>query len=181
MHSHRPDPIEQAKALETRWATDPRWHGVQRDYTAAEVVKLRGSLLIRAHPGAGGGRASVAPAPDPGLRGHLRRADRGPGTQMVRAGLQALYVSGWQVAADANIASQTYPDQSLYPSSSVPALVKRLNNALIRADQIDALENRKESSGTHRWWLTPRRGSAAPSTLRADEGDDRGGSRRGPL
>ncbi len=71
-------------------------------------------------------------------------------TQMVRAGLQALYVSGWQVAADANLASQTYPDQSLYPSSSVPALVKRLNNALIRADQIDVLESR---NGIH--WYAP--------------------------
>ena len=142
MHSHRPDPIEQAKALETRWATDPRWHGVQRDYTAAEVVKLRGSLLIEhtlARAGAERLWRLLQTQDYVATFGALTGAQA---TQMVRAGLQALYVSGWQVAADANIASQTYPDQSLYPSSSVPALVKRLNNALIRADQIDALENR---------------------------------------
>src|SRR5262245_64453528 len=74
----------------------------------------------------------------------------GQAVQMVKAGLKAIYLSGWQVAADANLAGQTYPDQSLYPANSAPALVRRLNNALLRADQIDWVEGR---NGTH--WLAP--------------------------
>ena len=95
----------------------------------------------------------------------------GQAVQMVRAGLQAIYLSGWQVAADANLAGETYPDQSLYPANSVPALVRRLNNALLRADQIDWSEGRDET-----YWLAPIVADAeagfggAAERLRADEG-----------
>ena len=86
---------------------------------------------------------------------------------MVRAGLEAIYVSGWQVAADANLAGQTYPDQSLYPANSVPAVVRRLNQALLRADQIERSERRAKrrriATGSRRWLPTPRPASAARS------------------
>ena len=85
----------------------------------------------------------------------------GQAVQMVRAGLQAIYLSGWQVAADANLAGQTYPDQSLYPANSVPALVRRLNNALLRADQIDCAGGpRRDRTGSRRSSPTRRRASA---------------------
>ena len=83
---------------------------------------------------------------------------------MVKAGLQAIYLSGWQVAADANLAGPTYPDQSLYPANSVPQVVRRLNNALLRADQIDWSEGATAPTGSRRSSPTPRRASAAPST-----------------
>jgi isocitrate lyase len=123
--------------LEERWASDPRWQGVRRDYTAADVVRLRPSIHVE-HTLAQLGAKRLW---------HLLQTEEYVATfgaltgaqavQMVKAGLQAIYVSGWQVAADANLAGQTYPDQSLYPSNSVPALVRRLNNALMRADQIE--------------------------------------------
>ncbi len=86
--------------------------------------------------------------------------------QQVRAGLQAIYLSGWQVAADANLAGQTYPDQSLYPANSVPQVVRRINNALLRADQITWAEadERRPRAGWPRSWPTPRPASAACST-----------------
>ncbi len=100
--------------------------------------------------------------------------------QQVRAGLQAIYLSGWQVAADANLAGQTYPDQSLYPANSVPAVVRRINNALLRADQITWAESQNDGA-PH--WLAPDRGRRRgrlrrrAQRVRADEVDDRG--RRG--
>ena len=86
--------------------------------------------------------------------------------QQVRAGLKAIYLSGWQVAADANLAGQTYPDQSLYPANSVPQVVRRINNALLRADQISWAERRTATAptGSRRSWPTPRPASAARST-----------------
>jgi isocitrate lyase len=150
MNSHGPDAEEQARELEQRWATDARWQVIRRDYTAADVLKLRGSLHVEhtlARVGAERLWHLLHSQDYVATFGALTGAQA---TQMVRAGLQALYVSGWQVAADANLSSQTYPDQSLYPSSSVPALVKRLSNALMRADQIDTLEGR---NGTY--WHAP--------------------------
>src|SRR5690242_14136945 len=142
---------EQARQVEAQWAEDERWAGITRTYTAEEVVRLRGSVVPEctiARLGAerlwrllteGGGYVNALGA----LTG-------GQAVQMVKAGLKAIYLSGWQVAADANAAGHTYPDQSLYPVSSAPALVKRLNNALLRADQIDWAEGR---NGTE--WLAP--------------------------
>jgi isocitrate lyase len=118
----------------------PRWKGVTRPYTLAEVRKLRGSVRIE-HTLAdkGARRLWKAMEEKPFVRS-LGALTGGQAVQMVRAGLEAIYCSGWQVAADANTSSHTYPDQSLYPADSVPKLVRRLNNALTRADQIDSAE-----------------------------------------
>ena len=143
---------QDATELHQRWAADARWVGVKRDYSAEIVLRLRGSLQIE-HTLARHGAERLwhqlnSPIADPVRTfGALTGAQA---VQMVRAGLEAIYLSGWQVAADANLAGQTYPDQSLYPSNSVPALVRRLNNALLRADQIDWSENRNVEN-----WLVP--------------------------
>jgi isocitrate lyase len=140
----------QADQLEARWRDDPRWKGVERTYGALDVVRLRGSVqpehtLARL----GAERLWELLAREEPVRA-LGALTGGQAVQMVKAGLEAIYLSGWQVAADANLGSATYPDQSLYPANSVPALVKRLNNALMRADQIDWSESR---NGTY--WLAP--------------------------
>jgi isocitrate lyase len=141
---------DDARALEARWQQSSRWQGIERPYTARDVVRLRGSIVPEctiARAGAerlwallGGDRHVAA----------LGALTGGQAVQMVKGGLQAIYLSGWQVAADANLAGSTYPDQSLYPANSVPQVVRRLNNALLRADQIDWSEGR---NGTD--WLAP--------------------------
>ena len=140
----------QVRELEREWEGDPRWAGIRRDYTAEDVVRLRGSVRVE---------HTLARLGAERLWSLLHTQDRvqtfgaltgAQAVQMIRAGLPAIYVSGWQVAADANLAGQTYPDQSLYPSNSVPALVRRLNQALLRADQIEWSEGRVE-----RQWLAP--------------------------
>src|SRR3954471_1277374 len=137
-------------ALEREWATESRWRGITRDYSAADVVRLRGSVRIE-HTVArlGAERLWEQLQESEPLRtfGAMTGAQA---VEMVRAGLRAIYLSGWQVAADANLAGQTYPDQSLYPSNSVPALVRRLNNALLRADQIEWSEGQEERN-----WMVP--------------------------
>jgi isocitrate/methylisocitrate lyase len=140
----------QVAELKHQWKTDPRWRGVRRDYTAEDVVRLRGSLRIEysvARHGAERLWELLSGGEYVRTFGALTGAQA---VQMVKAGLQAIYLSGWQVAADANLAAQTYPDQSLYPSTSVPALVKRLNNALQRADQIEWSEGRPPRN-----WMVP--------------------------
>jgi isocitrate lyase len=140
---------EAVRQLESQW-DDERWSGIERTYTAEQVVKLRGSVVPE-HTIAklGAERLWQLLRRDEPVRA-LGALTGGQAVQMVRAGLDAIYLSGWQVAADANLAGSTYPDQSLYPVNSVPSLVKRLNNALLRADQIDWAEDRSE---TH--WLAP--------------------------
>jgi isocitrate lyase len=127
---------QEAEALEREWETHPRWAGVERHYSAEDVVRLRGAFRVE---------HSVARAGAERLWRQIDRLDYvaalgaltgGQAVEMVKAGLEAIYLSGWQVAADANLAAQTYPDQSLYPANSVPAMVARINNALQRADQI---------------------------------------------
>ncbi len=139
-----------ARELETQWQTDDRWSGVQRTYSAEDVVRLRGSV-VEEHTLArlGAERLWQLIRSEQPVRA-LGALTGGQAVQMVRAGLEAIYLSGWQVAADANLAGATYPDQSLYPANSAPMLVRRLNNALLRADQIDWAEGR---NGTH--WLAP--------------------------
>jgi isocitrate lyase len=139
-----------ARELETRWNTDERWSGIERTYTVEDVVRLRGSV-VEEHTLArlGSERLWQLIAGEQPVRA-LGALTGGQAVQMVRAGLEAIYLSGWQVAADANLAGSTYPDQSLYPVNSVPAVVRRFNNALLRADQIDHAEGR---NGTH--WLVP--------------------------
>ena len=139
-----------ARELEAQWRDDERWSGIDRTYTAEDVVRLRGSV-VEEHTLARLGAERLWEL----IRGEnpvraLGAMTGGQAVQMVRAGLEAIYLSGWQVAADANLAGATYPDQSLYPANSAPSLVRRLNNALLRADQIDWAEGR---NGTH--WLAP--------------------------
>ena len=142
---------KQINELKERWAKDARWKGVVRDYSAEDVVKLRPSIDIE-HTLARKGSERLwdllhKEAYVPSL-GCLTGAQS---VQMVKAGLKAIYCSGWQVAADANLSGQTYPDQSLYPSNSVPALVKRINNALMRADQVQKVEGTVSDT----YWYAP--------------------------
>ena len=127
----------QVEALEADWANNPRWHGVQRDYTAAEVVRLRGSVVPECTLARTGAAKLWQRLHDMDYVHALGAMTGGQAIQFAKAGLPALYLSGWQVAGDANLAGQVYPDQSLYPADSVPSVVARLNNALRRADQIE--------------------------------------------
>jgi len=140
----------EARLLEARWQSDLRWQGIERSYSAEQVIRLRGSVVPEQTVARRGAERlwQLLSGEEP-VRA-LGAMTGGQSVQMVRAGLEAIYVSGWQVAADANLAGHTYPDQSLYPSNSAPALVRRINNALMRADQIDWAEGR---NGTH--WLAP--------------------------
>jgi isocitrate lyase len=130
----------EARQLEAKWRSDARWAGVTRSYSAMDVVKLRSTLkvehTIAQHTSQRLWRELQA-KPYLNTFGAMTGAQA---VEMVKAGLECIYLSGWQVAADANLAGQTFPDQSLYPSNSVPSLVRRINNALLRADQIDRLE-----------------------------------------
>jgi len=141
---------EEIQRLETTWHSDERWNGIERTYAAEDVVRLRGSV-VEEHTLArlGAERLWKLIQGDGPVRA-LGALTGGQAVQMVRAGLEAIYLSGWQVAADANLAGATYPDQSLYPANSAPSVVRRLNNALLRADQIDWAEGR---NGTY--WLAP--------------------------
>jgi len=127
-----------------------RWDGIERPYTFEDVERLRGSVQVEHTLARLGAERLWALLQHEDYVPALGALTGGQAVQMVKAGLKAIYLSGWQVAADANLAGQTYPDQSLYPSNSGPALVKRLNNALLRADQIHAAEGDLE---TH--WLAP--------------------------
>jgi isocitrate lyase len=141
---------EQTAQLEAQWAADERWAGITRTYTAAEVVRLRGSIVPECTVARVGAERLWRLLTEGGYVNALGALTGGQAVQMVKAGLKAIYLSGWQVAADANLAGATYPDQSLYPANSVPQVVRRLNNALLRADQIDWAEGR---NGTD--WLAP--------------------------
>jgi isocitrate lyase len=135
---------QQVAALEKDWASNPRWKGVKRTYSAADVVRLRGSLPIEhtlARRGAEKLWALVNTEPFVNTLGALTGNQA---LQQVKAGLKAIYLSGWQVAGDANSAGEMYPDQSLYPVNSVPTVVKRINNTFQRADQIQWSEGKDE-------------------------------------
>ena len=137
--------------LTNLWANDPRWIGITRPYTPEDVLKLRGTLTVW-HTFAQAGAERLW---------HLLNTEEyiislgamtgNQAVQQVEAGLKAIYLSGWQVAADANLAGEMYPDQSLYPCNSVPAVVKKINNALLRADQIQVLDGR----GDGPYWFAP--------------------------
>jgi isocitrate lyase len=139
-----------AEALARDWAVEPRWRGIERPYAADEVVRLRGRVVPEQTLARLGAERLWQLLTGDGHVAALGAMTGGQAVQMVRAGLQAIYLSGWQVAADANLSGHTYPDQSLYPMNSAPALVRRLNNALLRADQIDWAEGRDET-----YWLAP--------------------------
>ncbi|HEX6057582.1 MAG TPA: isocitrate lyase [Gemmatimonadaceae bacterium] len=140
----------EADALRRRWAEDERWQGIVRDWTPEDVLRLRGSVRVEHTLARRGAERLWSLLRDRDYVHTFGALTGAQAVQMVRAGLEAIYLSGWQVAADANLAGQTYPDQSLYPSNSVPALVRRLNNALLRADQVESSEGR-----VGRDWLVP--------------------------
>ena len=129
-----------AQDLQNLWDTDPRWKGVKRDYSAEEVMQLRPSVHIEHSLARHGAERLWDLLHSEDYVNTFGALTGTQAVQMVRAGLQAIYLSGWQVAGDMNLAGQTYPDQSLYPANSVPAVVKRINNALTRADQISKLD-----------------------------------------
>jgi isocitrate lyase len=126
--------------IEKDWLENPRWEGVERPYDAAEVARLRGSLTIEYTLARRGAERLWQLMHEQAYVNALGALTGNQAMQQVRAGLQAIYLSGWQVAADANLAGQMYPDQSLYPADSVPAVVRRINNALMRQDQIQSAE-----------------------------------------
>ena len=140
----------QAEALRADWAGNPRWRGVTRPYSADDVVRLRGSVHIEhslARLGAGKFWELLQREPVIGALGCM---SGNQAVQAVQAGLKAIYCSGWQVAGDGNSAGEMYPDQSLYPVDSVPKMVERINNALLRTDQIHHLEGNRDHD-----WLAP--------------------------
>ncbi|HEX3706765.1 MAG TPA: isocitrate lyase [Mycobacteriales bacterium] len=128
--------VEQAAAIQKSWDTDARWKGVERNYTAEAVVRLRGSVQEEHTLARRGAEKLWNLVNTEDYINSLGALTGNQAVQQVRAGLKAIYLSGWQVAGDANLSGQTYPDQSLYPANSVPAIVRRINNALMRADQI---------------------------------------------
>ncbi len=144
------DQTQTAAELQEIWDTDPRWDGVERTYTAEDVIRLRGSVREDSTLARRGAENLWNLLHTEDYINALGAYTGGQAVQQVRAGLKAIYLSGWQVAADGNLAGQTYPDQSLYPANSVPAVVRRINNALIRQDQVEHAE------GTiTRDWLAP--------------------------
>jgi isocitrate lyase len=140
----QPTRDQQIAAIEKDWATNPRWKGIQRNYSAADVVRLRGSVQVE-HTLARRGSEKlwnlVNTEPFVNTLGALTGNQA---MQQVKAGLKAIYLSGWQVAGDANSAGEMYPDQSLYPVNSVPVVVKRINNTFTRADQIQWSEGKND-------------------------------------
>ncbi|WP_282828316.1 isocitrate lyase [Gulosibacter sediminis] len=150
------DQTQTAEELQAEWESNPRWDGVERNYSAEDVIKLRGPFREE-HTTARRGAERLWSQiqrnhEDPNEWTYALGALTGnQAVQQVRAGLQAVYLSGWQVAADANLSGQTYPDQSLYPANSVPAVVSRINSALQRAGQIEFAE----TGTTERDWMAP--------------------------
>ena len=155
----RQQAIKAAEELQREWDNDPRWKGIERTHTAADVVRLRGSVQEEHTLARLGSERLWNLLNDNDYINSLGALTGNQAVQQVRAGLKAIYLSGWQVAADANLAGETYPDQSLYPANSVPQVVRRINNALKRADQIswsEALDpeaEETESEPTN--WLAP--------------------------
>jgi len=144
------DRQQQAQALANSWESEPRWQGIKRTYSAEDVVRLRSSVQIEyTLARLGAERLWHLMHTEPFVRA-LGSLTGNQAVQQVLAGLKAIYLSGWQVAADANTAEQTYPDQSLYPVDSVPTVVRRLNSALLRADQLQHLHNRGDI-----YWFVP--------------------------
>ena len=143
---------KQVEDLENDWANNDRWNGVKREYSAKDVVRLRGSILPQYSLAEHGAKLLWERLNDMDYVHALGALTGGQAIQYVKAGLPAIYLSGWQVAGDANLSGEIYPDQSLYPVNSVPSVVERINNALRRADQIEWTENNGEAT---REWMAP--------------------------
>jgi isocitrate lyase len=146
---------QQIQQIEQDWAQNPRWKGITRGYTAADVVRLRGSVQPEhtlARRGAERLWRDITSEPFVNALGALTGNQA---MQQVKAGLKAIYLSGWQVAGDANLAGEMYPDQSLYPANSVPAVVRRINNTLTRADQIQWMEGKNPGDADYIDYFAP--------------------------
>jgi isocitrate lyase len=137
-------------ALEYEWGTSARWEGIKRNYSAEDVVRLRGSVQIEYTLARLGAQKLWELLHSEDYVAALGALTGNQAVQQVKAGLKAIYLSGWQVAADANLAGQMYPDQSLYPANSVPNVVKRINQALQRADEIQTAEGKDDT-----YWFAP--------------------------
>ena len=137
--------FQTAEEMKQGWATDTRWQGIVRPYPAEDVVRLRGSVPIEHSLARRGATRLWALLHEEDFIRALGALTGNQAVQQVKAGLKAIYLSGWQVAADANLSGQMYPDQSLYPANSVPSVVQRINQALLRADQIQTSEGRGDS------------------------------------
>lgn len=142
---------DEARDLRTSWVNDERWRGVVRPYAAEDVLRFRGTVKIDYTFAEMGAERLWRLLHTEEYIPALGAMSGNQAVQQVEAGLQAIYLSGWQVAADANLADQMYPDQSLYPCNSVPAVVRKINNALRRADQIQVLDGRKHGP----YWYAP--------------------------
>ncbi|PWK21272.1 isocitrate lyase [Maribacter polysiphoniae] len=142
---------DRIQALIADWTTNPRWKGIERPYTAEEVVKLQGSYKLEHSIARLGAEKLWRKLNAQDFVAGLGALTGNQAVQEVEAGLEAIYLSGWQVAADANLAGEMYPDQSLYPANSVPSVVKRINNALLRRDQIQCVNG----EGTTLDYLVP--------------------------
>jgi isocitrate lyase len=139
-----------AEQITFDWNNNARWAGIQRNYTAADVVRLRGTVAVEHSLARRGAERLWKSLHQEDFINALGALTGNQAMQQVKAGLQAVYLSGWQVAADANVAGEMYPDQSLYPANSVPLVVKRINNTLLRADQLNHAEGNHDTD-----WLVP--------------------------
>jgi len=146
---------QQAARLQREWDSNPRWEHTERTYSAQDVVRLRGTVTEEFTLARLGAERLRKLLDEQDAVRALGAITGNQAVQQVRAGLQAIYLSGWQVAADGNLAGQTYPDQSLYPVNSVPQVVRRINNALLRADQITWSESADGETGDAPHWLAP--------------------------
>ncbi|AXK87517.1 isocitrate lyase [Nocardia farcinica] len=140
-----------AEEIQKDWDTNPRWKGVTRNYTAEQVVALQGNVVEEHTLARRGSEILWDLVNNEDYINSLGALTGNQAVQQVRAGLKAIYLSGWQVAGDANLSGHTYPDQSLYPANSVPAVVRRINNALLRADEIAKIEGDTSVEN----WLAP--------------------------
>jgi isocitrate lyase len=139
-----------AQQLQQHWDNEARWTGIKRGYSAEEVVRLRGTVAIDHSLARQGSEKLWANLNSMDFVNALGALTGNQAMQQVKAGLKAIYLSGWQVAADANVAGEMYPDQSLYPANSVPLVVKRINNTLLRADQLNHAEGKDDID-----WMQP--------------------------
>lgn len=143
-------PLPTVEQLELDWNNNPRWTGIRRNYSAADVVRLRGTVAVEHSLARHGAERLWKSLHEEDFVNALGALTGNQAMQQVKAGLKAIYLSGWQVAADANLAGEMYPDQSLYPANSVPQVVKRINNTLLRADQLHHAEGQDGID-----WLAP--------------------------
>ncbi len=178
---------QQIEHLTQSW-NDARWEGITRPYTAEEVVRLRGSVnpaCTLAQLGAEKLWHLLNGGSKKGYINSLGALTGGQALQQAKAGIEAVYLSGWQVAADANLAGSMYPDQSLYPANSVPSVVERINNTFQRADQIQWANQIEPGDARHVDYYLPIVADAEAgfggvlNAFGTDEGDDSGRGRRG--